>query len=61
MAHHREILGGVASADAAVVFSEGDVENPVQFILDTPVLASGIQGGLGCDVLSRTDVVAALG
>ena len=34
-----EVLCGVASAFAVQVFAEADVQHPVQFIFDPPVLA----------------------
>jgi hypothetical protein len=34
-----EVLGGVAFADAAVVFVEGHVQDPVAAVLDAPVAA----------------------
>ena len=34
-----EVLRGVARAFAAEVFAEADVEHPVQFVFDAPVLA----------------------
>ena len=37
VADDREVLGGVADPDAAVVFAEGDVEDPVEAILDAPM------------------------
>jgi hypothetical protein len=40
-AQDGEIAGGVLVAHAAVVLPEGDVEDPVQRILDSLVLADG--------------------
>jgi hypothetical protein len=37
MPEHREIFGGVPLANTAVVFAKGDVEHPVQGVLDGPV------------------------
>ena len=43
-----EIGGGaVALAQAGEVFGEGDVEHPVEAVLDRPVFADGLRGGLG--------------
>src|SRR3954470_6915416 len=36
-----EVAGGGAMAHPAVILTEGDVENPVQGVLDTPVPADG--------------------
>ena len=43
----REVLGGVALADAAVVFPEGDVQRPVQAVLDSqwPRIRASIRAG----------------
>ena len=38
---------GVAAADAAVIFSEGEVQHPKQRVLDTPMATHGIGEGLG--------------
>jgi hypothetical protein len=36
-----EVLRGVAGAFAVEVFAEADIEHPVQFVFDAPVLADG--------------------
>src|SRR5271165_106487 len=36
-----EVLGCVACAFAVVVFAKTDIEHPVQFVLDAPVLTNG--------------------
>ena len=38
---HREVLRGMAGAFAVQVLAEADIEHPVQFVLDAPVLANG--------------------
>ncbi len=38
---HREVLRGMASAFAVQVLAEADIEHPMQFVLDAPVLANG--------------------
>lgn len=44
-----EVLRSVSSAFAAQVFAEGDIEYPMEFVLDTPMLANGLiqLSGLG--------------
>ena len=41
VAHHRHVLRRVVLADTAFIFAEGDVEHPVQVVLDSPVAADG--------------------
>ncbi len=38
---HREVLRGMAGAFAIQVLAEADIEHPMQFVLDAPVLANG--------------------
>ena len=38
------VSGAVALAQAGEVFGEGDVEHPVEAVLDCPVFADGLQG-----------------
>ena len=38
---HREVLRGMAGAFAIQVLAEADIEHPMQFVLDAPVLATG--------------------
>ena len=47
MAHDREVLCGVARANSAVVFAKHDIEDPMQFVLNPPVLASRLQRRFG--------------
>jgi hypothetical protein len=42
-----EVAGGGAVAHAAVVLAEGDVEHPMQRVLDAPVPADGLDQGGG--------------
>jgi hypothetical protein len=42
-----EVLGAVVAAVAGPVLVEGDVEHPVQAVLDRPVAADSAGGGLG--------------
>ena len=47
MADGGHVVGAVALAQAGLVVAEGDIEHPVQAILDRPVLADGLGGGEG--------------
>ena len=47
VAQDGEVLGGVAGPDAALVLAEGDVEHPVEAVLDAPVVADGAGEGVG--------------
>jgi hypothetical protein len=40
---HAEVRGGVLGADAAIIFTKGDIQHPVQLVLDRPVTAHGLQ------------------
>src|SRR4051794_22867609 len=40
-AEQGKVAGGGAMAHSAIIFSEGDIENPVQSVLDAPVAADG--------------------
>ena len=55
----REVLRRVVLADHAVVFTEVDVEHPVQAIFNGPVRAHGLGQFFGGE-FARTDVVALL-
>ena len=46
-------------ADAAEVFSKGDVQSPMQVVFDAPMAAGGLQQGLGL-AGEAADVVAGL-
>ena len=41
-AEQGEVAGGGAMAHSAIIFSEGDIENPMQAVLDAPVAADGL-------------------
>ena len=56
MAKYGEILGTIAFADAAVIFAEGDVENPVQRVLNLPVRPSGVKGLCGVSGCTADEV-----
>ncbi len=53
----REVLCGVALAFAAEVFAESDVEHPMQFVFNAPVLADDAVQLCGIG-LEAGDVVA---
>ena len=38
-----EVLSGMARPHTAVVFAEGDVQDPVQLVLNAPMAACGVQ------------------
>lgn len=42
MAQDGEILRSVAFANAAVLFSKGDIQNPTHAVFDAPVSANGL-------------------
>ncbi len=44
---HGEVLGGVAHAHAALVLTEGHVEQPVDLILDAPMAPNRLPESLG--------------
>src|SRR4051794_34145256 len=58
-AEQGEIAGSGAMAHSAIIFSEGDIENPVQSVLDTPVAADGL-GQDGRIVVAAGEEVADL-
>src|SRR3712207_867520 len=60
LAQEGEVAGGGAVAHATVVLAEGDVENPMQGVLDAPVPADGLDqdGGI---VAAAGEEVADLG
>jgi hypothetical protein len=47
VAEHGEVLGAVAFAESALIFAKGDIERPVQAVLNPPVVAHGPSKGLG--------------
>ena len=57
MAHDGHVLGAVTLSDTGLVVAEGDVEGPVQAVLDGPVAAYGV-GGLRGGEGARGDEVA---
>jgi hypothetical protein len=42
MAQHREVLRRFPLADSAGIFVEGDIQGPVQEILNTPMTPHGM-------------------
>ena len=50
----------MAGTQAGLIVSEDDIECPVEAILDSPVPADGLGGGLGGEV-GRGDVIAGIG
>lgn len=38
----RKVLGGMILADPAVIFIEGDIEHPMQAVLNAPIAAFGL-------------------
>src|SRR5258706_7304249 len=59
MAQNGEVLSRMTLADAAGIFVEGNVQAPMQLILDPPVAAHGVLDGAG--VAGQTaDVIAGL-
>src|SRR3712207_6449730 len=60
LAQEGEVAGGGAVAHAAVVLAEGDVEDPVQRVLDAPVAADGPDQD-GGNVAAAGEEVAGLG
>ncbi len=49
VAQHREVLGGIARTDAALVLVESNVEDPVELILDAPVAAHRLPESFGLE------------
>ena len=47
LAQDSQILGAMVFTDSAVVFSEGDIERPMQAVFDAPVAAGGRKQCLG--------------
>ena len=47
MAHKGHVLSAMAFAQAREVLAEGDVEDPVQGVLDPPMAADGVCGPRG--------------
>ena len=60
MADGGHVAGAMALAETGLVVGEGDVEHPVQAVLDGPVLADGF-GGVGRGEGAGGDEVAGLG
>jgi hypothetical protein len=56
MAKYGEILSAIAFADARVIFTESDVEHPVQSVLNLPVRASGAKGLCGVSGCTADEV-----
>src|SRR5690242_15487072 len=59
-AEQGEVASGGAMAHPAVILTEGDVENPVQGVLDAPVPADGSRQNSGI-VVAAGEKVADLG
>src|SRR5215210_7983383 len=59
-AQEGEVAGGRAVAHATVILTEGDVEHPMQRVLDAPVPADGLDqdGGI---IATAGEEVAGLG
>ena len=49
LAKDREVLGPVILSVSGGVFAEGDVEHPVQLVLDRPVRSGDVQKGGSAD------------
>lgn len=45
MPEHDEVLGGIASADAALILMKGEVKQPVHTVFDAPMAANGLAKG----------------
>ena len=56
VAEDGEVLRGVAVADAAVILAEGDVEDPVQAVLDPSVAADRLSKVYGIGRQAGADV-----
>src|SRR5215208_5157789 len=56
LAQEGEVAGGGAIAHPAVILTEGDVENPMQRVLDTPVPADGLDQDGGIVAAAREEV-----
>ena len=59
MAHHGHVVSAVADPEAREILFEGDVENPMNAVLDAPVAAHRIGESLGRK-RTRGDVVTPL-
>src|SRR5215211_8239878 len=57
LAQEGEVAGGGAVAHATVVLAEGDVEDPMQGVLDAPVPADGLDQDGGIIVAAREEGV----
>src|SRR3712207_551740 len=60
LAQEGKVAGGGAIAHTTVVLAEGDVEDPVQRVLDAPVAADGLDQD-GGSVAAAGEEVADLG
>ena len=47
MAEYRQILRAMVFADTALVFIKGNIQRPVQFILDAPMRSDRALGRAG--------------
>src|SRR4051812_11909664 len=56
LAQEGEVAGGGAIAHATVVLTEGDIEDPVQRVLDAPVPADGFDQDGGIIAAAREEV-----
>src|SRR4051812_10742000 len=56
LAQEGEVAGSGAVAHAAVVLAEGDVEHPMQCVLDAPVPADGLDQDGGIIATTREEV-----
>jgi hypothetical protein len=59
VAQDCEIFRAMVFADAAVVFSESDIQSPVQVVFDTPVFSDGCSDG-GSMVFEAGDKIRGL-
>src|SRR4051812_39073794 len=55
-AQEGEVAGGGAVAHPAVILTEGDVENPMQGVLNAPVAADGLDQDGGIVAAAREEV-----
>jgi hypothetical protein len=54
-----KVLSSIAFADAAIIFSESDIQHPMAAVLDVPMSADGLGKGHGF-TRQAGDVVAGL-
>ncbi len=57
VAQHGQVRGTVADADPALVLAEGDIENPMDAVLD-PVLSTCGRGSSACDTCRMKECAA---